>query len=265
MIKHSNRVVSISCKQCKCQFTSTNAINTVKEDTSSIYIKLFYVKNLSIKSTERLAVDAAFVFQIAKCCECKNKVGVYIRLTGKMNGDVVNAVKFDLNAVHVDRQRCVEGNEGDAVDKEMFYNETQLKEDVVDTFRKRVEMTKGNVSVCVQTIKECMKCMNELADKVPRIKEKLLCYVERICERDQNAIANVIEFQKIEKEEGVEGGGGKEKKKEEEKDETEKEKEKEGKDDNEDNDVKDMEKIIPQKFANKNNKVMKKKRNKSKI
>ena len=247
----------VSCKQCKCQFTSSTAAKPVKEDPLSVYIKLFDVKNLSIKTTERLAVDASYVFQIAKCCECKSKVGVYIRLTGKTNGDVVNAVKFDLSAVHVDRQSCTAGNGGDVAEKEKFYNETQLTQDVVDAFRRRVEMAKCNVHVCVQTIKECMRRMNELADKVPGIKEKLLCYVERICERDQNAILNVVEFQKVEKEEdNVEQGrkGKKEQKREE-----------EGKKGKDGEDGKDGEKMIPVKFPEKNNKVMKKKRNKSKI
>lgn len=242
-------VKGVSCKQCKCTFTSSNAVNVVKEDITCVYVKLFYVKNLCIKSTERLAVDTAYVFQIAKCCECKSKVGVYIRLTAKTNGDVVNAVKFDLNAVNVDRDSDSDGTGSDVVvDKERFYNEVQLSEDVVDAFRRRVEIAKGNVNECVERIKECITCMNVLADKVPSIKEKLLGYVERICERDQNAIRNVVEFQQVEKEkESNEGGKGKE--------------------EGEGGDVEGVGRMIPQRFGNgnNNNKVMKKKRNKSKI
>jgi hypothetical protein len=242
-------VKGVSCKQCKCTFTSGNAVNVVKEDITCVYVKLFYVKNLCIKSTERLAVDAAYVFQIAKCCECKSKVGVYIRLTAKANGDVVNAVKFDLNAVNVDKDSDSDVTRGDVVvDKEKFYNEVELREDVVDAFRRRVEIAKGNVNECVERIKECMMCMNVLADKVPSIKEKLLGYVERICERDQNAIRNVVEFQQVEKEkEGNEGGKGKE--------------------EGEGGDIEGVGRMIPQRFGNgnNNNKVMKKKRNKSKI
>ena len=240
-------VKGVSCKQCKCTFTSGNAVSVVKEDITCVYVKLFYVKNLCIKSTERLAVDAAYVFQIAKCCECKNKVGVYIRLTAKTNGDVVNAVKFDLNAVNVDRDSDGTGSDV-VVDKERFYNEVELSEDVVDAFRRRVEIAKGNVNECVERIKECITCMNVLADKVPSIKEKLLGYVERICERDQNAIRNVVEFQQVEKEkESNEGGKGKE--------------------EGEGGDIEGVGRMIPQRFGNgnNNNKVMKKKRNTSKI
>ena len=240
-------VKGVSCKQCKCTFTSGNAVSVVKEDTTCVYVKLFYVKNLCIKSTERLAVDAAYVFQIAKCCECKSKVGVYIRLTAKTNGDVVNAVKFDLNAVNVDRDSDRTGSDM-VVDKERFYNEVELSEDVVDAFRRRVEIAKGNVNECVERIKECITCMNVLADKVPSIKEKLLGYVERICERDQNAIRNVVEFQQVEKEkEGNEGGKGKE--------------------EGAGGYIEGVGRMIPQRFGNgnNNNKVMKKKRNKSKI
>ena len=245
-------VKGVCCKQCKCTFTSGNAVSVVKEDTTCVYVKLFYVKNLCIKSTERLAVDAAYVFQIAKCCECKSKVGVYIRLTAKANGDVVNAVKFDLSAVNVER----DGTGGDVVgDKERFYNEVELRDDVVDAFRRRVEIAKGNVNECVERIKECMVCMNALADKVPRIKEKLLGYVERVCERDERAIRNVVEFQRVEKEK-EEREGGKEKKGE------------EGKEGGESEGAEGVGRMIPQRFGNgnnNNNKVMKKKRNKSKI
>lgn len=132
--KEKEKIMKIQCKNCKISLSSNKIQSPILQEENSIYIKKFYLKNITFKKERMISQDKAYVFSKAKCLSCNKKLGQLIWLAKPEKKDLISSIKLMEDAIEIsfEKEDALDPNLVKEIDS--FFSCTELNSNFISVY-----------------------------------------------------------------------------------------------------------------------------------
>lgn len=131
--KEKEKIMKIQCKNCKISLSSNKILSPLLQEENSIYIKKFYLKNITFKKERMISQDKEYVYSKAKCLSCNKKLGQLIWLAKPEKKHLISSIKLMKDAIDISfEEECLDTNLVKEIDS--FFSCTELNSNFISVY-----------------------------------------------------------------------------------------------------------------------------------